>query len=85
MISTLFTDIATGLGIIVPAFFGALLEGATTLFFNVGEAGVITLTPVGQLAIVFITLGITYKIAPTVVGWLRLQYKNRKSRKRRAR
>lgn len=84
MISEIFTDIATGLGDLVPAFFGALLEGFTKLFLvttGEGSAAVTKLTPVGEVAIVFIVIGMVYKILPTVVGWLRLGISRRKKRK----
>ena len=85
MISEIFTDIATGLGDLVPAFFGALLEGFTKLFLvtttGEGSTTVTKLTPVGEVAIVFIVIGMVYKILPTVVGWLRLGISKRKRRK----
>lgn len=83
MISSIISEVATGLGALVPAFFGALLEGFTSLFIATsGETT--TLTPVGEVAILFIIIGMVYKIAPTVVGWLRLSMKKRKARKSRA-
>ena len=87
MISTFLTDIATGLGTLVPAFFKALLDGFTGLFIvTTGEGASATtkLTPVGEVAIVFIIIGMVYKIAPTVIGWLRLSMQKRKARKSRA-
>ena len=84
MISEIFTDIATGLGDLVPAFFGALLEGFTKLFLvttGEGASAVTKLTPVGEVAVVFIVIGMVYKILPTVVGWLRLGISRRKRRK----
>lgn len=83
MITSIFTDIATGLGSLVPAFFGALLEGFETLFIT-GTGESIALTPVGQIAVVFIVIGMTYKIMPTVVGWLRLRASRRKKRAKKA-
>lgn len=85
MISTVLGDIATGLGTLVPAFFKALLDGFTGLFIATGTEGAVTLTPVGEIAITFIIIGMVYKIAPTVVGWLRLSMAKRKRRKARAR
>lgn len=82
MISIVISDIATGLGSLVPAFFKALLDGFTSLFIATGETA--KLTAVGEVAIVFIIIGMVYKIAPTVVGWLRLSMRKRKSRKSRA-
>lgn len=81
MIGSIFTDIATGLGQLVPSFFGALLEGFTTLFIDTAVEGTTKLTPVGEIAIVFLIIGMVYKIAPTVVGWLRLAYRKRKARR----
>lgn len=84
MFSDIFTDIATGLGELVPAFFGALLEGFTKLFLTTtgeGASAVTKLTPVGEIAIVFIVIGMVYKIMPTVVGWLRLGVSRRKRRR----
>lgn len=83
MISSILTDIATGLGTLVPAFFQALLDGFTGLFVQTVESTV-KLTPVGEVAILFIIIGMVYKIAPTVVGWLRLSMAKRKRRKARA-
>lgn len=88
MISTVLSDIATGLGTLVPAFFKALLDGFTGLFVSTtgeGASAVTKLTPVGEIAIVFIIIGMVYKIAPTVVGWLRLSMRKRKARKSKAR
>lgn len=84
MLSAVLTDIATGLGTLVPAFFKALLDGFTGLFVVTSESTV-KLTPVGEIAIVFIIIGMVYKIAPTVVGWLRLSMRKRKARKARTR
>lgn len=84
MISEIFGDIATGLGELVPSFFGALLEGFTKLFLvtsGEGTSAVTKLTPVGEIAVVFIVIGMVYKILPTVVGWLRLGVSRRKRRK----
>lgn len=83
MISSILTDIASGLGTLVPAFFKALLDGFTGLFVATGE-GSVSLTPVGEVAILFIIIGMVYKITPTVVGWLRLSMAKRKRRKARA-
>lgn len=77
------TDIATGLGELVPAFSKALLDGFTSIFISTTEAGSV-LSPVGQIAIVFICLGICYKILPTVIGWLRLYASKRKSRRKKS-
>lgn len=88
MISTVLGDIASGLGTLVPAFFKALLDGFTGLFVittGEGASAVTKLTPVGEIAIVFIIIGMVYKIAPTVVGWLRLSMRKRKARKAKAR
>lgn len=84
MISTVLGDIASGLGTLVPAFFKALLDGFTGLFVSSGTDGAVALTPVGEIAITFIIIGMVYKIAPTVVGWLRLSMRKRKERKARA-
>lgn len=84
MISSILTDVASGLGTLVPAFFKALLDGFTGLFVATTE-GAVKLTPVGEVAILFIIIGMVYKIAPTVVGWLRLSMRKRKARKARAR
>ena len=87
MISTILSDIASGLGTLVPAFFKALLDGFTQLFVSTtgeGATAVTKLTPVGEIAILFIIIGMVYKIAPTVVGWLRLTMRKRKARKARA-
>lgn len=84
MFSDIFTDIATGLGELVPAFFGALLEGFTKLFLTTtgeGASAVTKLTPVGEIAIVFIVIGMVYKIMPTVVGWLKLGISKKKKSK----
>ena len=85
MISAVLGDIASGLGTLVPAFFKALLDGFTGLFVATGTEGAVALTPVGEIAITFIIIGMVYKIAPTVVGWLRLSMAKRKRRKARAR
>ncbi len=88
MISTVLGDIASGLGTLVPAFFKALLDGFTGLFVvttGEGASAVTNLTPVGDIAIVFIIMGMVYKITPTVVGWLRLSMRKRKARKAKAR
>ena len=88
MLSAVLSDIATGLGTLVPAFFKALLDGFTGLFVvTTGEGASATtkLTPVGDIAIVFIIIAMVYKIAPTVVGWLRLSMRKRKARKARTR
>ncbi len=84
MITEIFSDIATGLGSLVPAFFGALLEGFTKLFITTtgeGASAVTKLTPVGEIGVVFIVIGMCYKILPTVIGWLRLRVAARKKRK----
>lgn len=81
MITEIFSDIATGLGSLVPSFFKALLDGFTNLFIKTGEAGAVSLTPVGEVAIAFIVIGMVYKIMPTVIGWLKLGVSKRKSRK----
>lgn len=83
MLSSVLTDIASGLGTLVPAFFQALLVGFTDLFIKTGESGTVTLTPVADIAIIFLVIGMVYKIAPTVIGWLRLQMA-KKGKKRRA-
>lgn len=77
-ITGVLSDMGGGLGTFVPSFFSALLQGFTTLFVNNNA-----LTDVGVIAIVFIVIGITYKILPTVLGWLRL--KARSYRRKRAR
>ena len=84
MISTVLGDIASGLGTLVPAFFKALLDGFTGLFVSSSTDGAVALTSVGEIAITFIIIGMVYKIAPTVVGWLRLSMRKRKERKARA-
>ena len=83
MISAVLGDIASGLGTLVPAFFKALLDGFTGLFVATTE-GAVKLTPVGEIAITFIIIGMVYKIAPTVVGWLRLSMAKRKRKKARS-
>lgn len=83
MITSIFTDIAGGLGSFVPAFFGAMLEAFMALFIETGTEGALSLTPVGQISLVFIIMGITYKIAPTIVSWLRLGMAKRKKRRAR--
>lgn len=83
-ISGVIGDIATGLGDLVPAFFKALLDGFTSIFLVTAEGGATTLSPVGQVAIVFICLGICYKVLPTVIGWLRLYASKRKTRRKKA-
>ena len=86
MITEVITDISTGLGSLVPAFFKALLDGFTNLFLvttGEGASAVTKLTPVGDIAIVFIVIGMTYKIMPTVIGWLRLRAGKRRKRARK--
>lgn len=85
MLTSIFTEIGSGLGSLVPTFFEALLTGFTTLFIQTGEAGALTLTPVGEVAIVFIVIAMVYKIAPTVIGWLKLQMGKKGSKKKKAR
>lgn len=85
MFTTILTDIVTGLGTFVPAFFKALLDGFVALFVSpASDGGTISLTAVGGVALVFIVIGITYKILPTVVGWLRLRVRARKAKRARA-
>ena len=83
MITSIITDIASGLGALVPAFFKALLDGFTSLFID-SSAEVVKLTPVGDVAILFIVIGMVYRIMPTVVGWLRLRASRRKKRARKS-
>ena len=59
------------------------MTGFTTIFID-STAETVALTPVGDVALAFIIIGMVYKIAPTVVGWLRLSMRKRKARKSRA-
>ena len=85
MFSDLISDLGSGIGSLLPAFMKSFLDGFVKLFFvTASEGGAITgLSPVGDIALMFITLGIAYKFIPTVVGWLRL--KAQKGGKRRSR
>lgn len=86
MLSTIFTDIASGLTSFIPAFFGAILLAFQILFMNPTTVDGVTtysgLSPIGEIAIVFITMGIAYKVLPTVVGWLRLRVRAYKRARR---
>lgn len=73
------SDLGGGLGTFVPSFFSALLNGFSTLFVDSNG-----LTNVGTIALVFIVIGITYKILPTVIGWLRLKVRSGRRKKARA-
>ena len=87
MIAEVFTGIASGLTSFVTSFFEALLGGFTTLFLTEGgtpESPTTELSPLGDIAIVFIVMGIVYKILPTVVGWFRLRASARRKGKRKA-
>lgn len=86
LFSDLISNLGTGIGSLLPAFMKAFLDGFVSLFFvkGTGEgAGITGLSTVGEVALVFIVLGIAYKFIPTIVGWLRL--KTRKGGKRRSR
>lgn len=86
-IGSVFTNIGSGLGEFVPAFFKALLDGFTSIFLTtttVEGVASVSLSPVGIIAIVFIVIGITYKLAPTVMGLLRVNMKGGKGRKKKA-
>lgn len=85
MIAEFFSELATGLTSFIPAFFGALLQAFQVLFMVATTTeGVTTysgLSPVGQIAVAFIVIGIAYKVLPTVVGWLRMRARARRIRK----
>ena len=86
MFTELITDLGTGIGSLLPNFMKSFLDGFVKLFFvmGTGENPTITgLSAVGDIALMFIVLGIAYKFIPTIVGWLRL--KSQKGGKRRAR
>ena len=86
LFSNLIADLGTGIGTLLPNFMKSLLDGFVNLFFvkGTGENAAITgLSVVGEVALMFIVLGIAYKFIPTIVGWLRL--KTRKGGKRRSR
>ena len=86
MFSNLIADLGTGIGTLLPNFMKSFLDGFVSLFFvkGTGENPAITgLSVVGEVALMFIVLGIAYKFIPTIVGWLRL--KCRRGSKRRSR
>lgn len=86
MFSNLIADLGTGIGTLLPNFMKSFLDGFVNLFFvkGTGENAAITgLSVVGEVALMFIVLGIAYKFIPTIIGWLRL--KSRSGKKRRSR
>lgn len=88
MFSDLISDLGTGIGSLLPNFMKAFLDGFVKLFFTVttAEGGATTITgisPVGDVALMFIVLGISYRFIPIIVGWLRLKALNRRSRRSR--
>lgn len=84
MLTSFFSDIASGLTTFVPAFFKAILDAFTNLFLVTGEAGAVTgLTPVAEIAIGFLVIGMVYKILPTIIGWFKLRMSKRKARRRK--
>ena len=86
MFSNLIADLGTGIGTLLPNFMKSFLDGFVSLFFvkGTGENPAITgLSVVGEVALMFIVLGIAYKFIPTIVGWLRLKSQNRRSRRSR--
>ena len=86
MFTELINNLGTGIGSLLPNFMKAFLDGFIKLFFvmGTGENPAITgLSVVGEVALMFIVLGIAYKFIPTIVGWLKL--KCRRGGKRRSR
>jgi len=86
MIGTILTDIAEGFGSFAPAFAGALLETFIALFFtSASEGGAISgLTPLGEISIVFMVIGMVYWAMPKVCGWFKATWKKRSERKAEA-
>ena len=83
-VTNIFSEIAIGLGEFVPAFFKALLDGFTGIFLQtttVEGVATVSLSPVGVMGIVAMVMTITYMIAPTVVNWIKLGWKNRRAKK----
>lgn len=82
MLTTVFSDIASGLGVFIPAFAKAFLDAFTNLFIITdATTQAISLTPVAELGIVFMVIYIGYKVLPTVISWFKLWMARRKARK----
>ena len=86
MFTNLISDLGAGIGSLLPTFMKAFLDGFVNLFFVKGtgeNAAINGLSAVGEIALMFIVLGIAYKFIPTIVGWLRLKSQKGKSRRSR--
>lgn len=83
-IGTFLTQIGTGLASFLPSFAQALISAFTALFFTTAtEGGAVTgLNPLGQISVAFFIIGLSQKVLPGVLSWLRARWRSRGARKR---
>lgn len=85
MLSNFFTSLGSALTSFVEMLVKMIVDLFKGLFCTVGEEGAITgITPIAEIAIVFIAIGMVYKMLPTVIGWFRLRSRTGRKAKRKA-
>lgn len=85
MLSNFFTSLGAALTSFVQMLATMIIDLFKSLFCVTSEQGAITgLTPVAEIAIVFIAIAMCYKMLPTVIGWFRLRAKTGRKAKRKA-
>lgn len=82
MITSILSDLGTGLASFGTSFVTALVAMFKGLFFTVGESTT-QLNELGQVAIVFVIVGLVTGWVKVVAGWLKLRSKSGKRRARK--
>jgi hypothetical protein len=62
-----FTQVLTDLGGGIAGLFVSILQTLATIFFTISETGVVSMTPLGYLALIGLVIGIVYKLFNWVV------------------
>ena len=73
-------EIALGLVMFVPTFFGMLLNGFMYLFIDT-TGGIITFNPLGHMAIAFVVVTLVVGFAPKIFGLIKIRWSKRKTPK----
>lgn len=85
-VTSIFTDIASGLGAFAPALGKSVLDMFVNLFLTSSGTETITyaLNPLGTFALVALVIAICYKVLPMAFNFIVKKSRTRKSRKARA-
>ena len=62
-----FTAVLSDIGGGIAGLFVSILQTLATIFFTISEAGVVTMTPLGYLALIGLVIGVVYKLFNWVV------------------